>query len=124
MPLLLRFCVFLGREGASLVAQRVNNLPAMQETWVQSLSLADSPGGRNGYPLQDSCLENPMTRGDWRATVYGVAKRWLNTTEQLTLSLSGTEDRLFCKFLIEAFVLSKFSKKINRVGGYLWWFSG
>ena len=32
------------------------------------------PGGRNGNPLQYSCLENPMDRGAWRATVQGVAK--------------------------------------------------
>ena len=34
----------------------------------------------NGNPLQDSCLENPMDRGTWWATVYGVAKSqtWLN----------------------------------------------
>ena len=33
-----------------------------------------SPGGGNGNPLQYSCLENPMDRGAWRATVHGVAK--------------------------------------------------
>ena len=33
-----------------------------------------SPGGRNGNPLQYSCLENPMDRGFWRATVHGVTK--------------------------------------------------
>jgi len=33
-----------------------------------------SPGGGNGYPLQYSCLENPMDRGAWQATVHGVAK--------------------------------------------------
>ena len=32
-----------------------------------------SPGGRHGNPLQYSCLENPMDRGTWRATVHGVA---------------------------------------------------
>ena len=32
-----------------------------------------SPGGGNGNPLQCSCLENPMDRGAWQATVYGVA---------------------------------------------------
>ena len=31
------------------------------------------PGGRNGSPLQYSCLENPMDRGAWWATVCGVA---------------------------------------------------
>ena len=33
-----------------------------------------SPGEGNGYPLQYSCLENPMDRGAWWATVHGVTK--------------------------------------------------
>ena len=33
-----------------------------------------SPGGGNGYPLQYSCLENPMDRGVWWATVHGITK--------------------------------------------------
>ena len=33
-----------------------------------------SPGGENGNPLQYSCLENPMDREDWRATVRRVSK--------------------------------------------------
>ena len=33
-----------------------------------------SPGKRNGYLLQYSCLENLMDRGAWQATVHGVAK--------------------------------------------------
>ena len=37
--------------------------------------LGRSPGEGNGNPLQYSCLENPMDRGAWRATVHGVAKR-------------------------------------------------
>ena len=28
----------------------------------------------NGHPLQDSCLENPVDRGAWRAAVHGVAQ--------------------------------------------------
>ena len=35
--------------------------------------LAGSPGEGNGNPLQDSCLENAMDRGAWRATVHEVA---------------------------------------------------
>ena len=31
-----------------------------------------SPGGGHGNPLQYPCLENPMDRGAWRATVHGV----------------------------------------------------
>ena len=33
-----------------------------------------SPGEGNGNPLQYSCLENPMDRGVWQATVHGVAR--------------------------------------------------
>ena len=42
--------------------------------------LGRSPGGGHGNPLQCSCLENPMNRGAWRATVHGVAKSrtWLS----------------------------------------------
>ena len=36
--------------------------------------LGRSPGEGNGDPLQYSCLENPMDRGIWRATVYGVTR--------------------------------------------------
>ena len=36
--------------------------------------LGRSPGEGHGNPLQYSCLENPMDRGAWWATVYGVAK--------------------------------------------------
>ena len=36
--------------------------------------LERSPGERNGNPLQYSCLENPMDRGAWQATVRGVTK--------------------------------------------------
>ena len=36
--------------------------------------LGRSPGEGNGNPLQCSCLENPMDRGTWQATVHGVAR--------------------------------------------------
>jgi len=36
--------------------------------------LGRSPGEGNGYPLQYSCLENPIGRGTWRAMVQRVAK--------------------------------------------------
>jgi len=38
--------------------------------------LGRSPGGGHGDPLKYSCLENPMDRGAWQATVHGVAKSW------------------------------------------------
>ena len=35
-----------------------------------------SPGEGNGNPFRCFCLENPMDRGTWWATVHGVAKHW------------------------------------------------
>ena len=43
--------------------------------------LGRSPGGRHSNPLQYSCLENPMDRGAWWATVYRVIKTQLDTNE-------------------------------------------
>ena len=45
------------------------------------MTKAHVTGERNGYPLQGSCLENPMNRGVWQATVPGVAKSRLDMTE-------------------------------------------
>ena len=36
--------------------------------------LGRSPGGEHGNPLHYSCLENPMDKGAWWATVHGVTK--------------------------------------------------
>ena len=58
---------------ASLVAKRVKNLPAMQETSSIPGS-GRSPGGGHGNPFQYSCLGNSMDRGVWWATVLGVTK--------------------------------------------------
>ena len=45
-----------------------------------SPGLGKSPGEGNGNPLQYYCLENPMDRGAWWATVHGVEKSrtWLS----------------------------------------------
>ena len=61
---------------ASLVAQAVKNLPAMQETWVQSLGWQD--------PLEEGMATHcsilawriPMDRGAWPATVHRVTESW------------------------------------------------
>ena len=67
------FLIINGIYGASLVAQMVKNPPAIWETgsipW-----LGRFPGGGHGNPLQYSCLENPMDRIAWQATVHGVTK--------------------------------------------------
>ena len=41
------------------------------DSWVRKI-----PWRRAGNPLQYSCLENPMDRGAWGATVHGVTKSW------------------------------------------------
>ena len=40
------------------------------------LGSGTSPGEGHDNPLQYSCLENPMDRGDWQAMVHRVAKSW------------------------------------------------
>ena len=40
-----------------------------------------SPEEGNGTPLQYSCLENPMDRGAWQATVHRVAKSWTRLSD-------------------------------------------
>ena len=57
---------------SSLVTQMVENLPATQGTWLASLGR--SAGEGNSNPLQYSCLESPMDRGAWWATVLRVEK--------------------------------------------------
>ena len=46
-----------------------------------------SPGGGHGNALQYSCLEKPMDRGAWQATVHWVAKSW---TQLKRLSMHAT----------------------------------
>ena len=68
---LSRFVIaFLPRSKCLLISwlQMLENLPAIQEIWVQSLGWEDPLGEGNGNPLQYSCLENPMDRGACRAT--------------------------------------------------------
>ena len=52
----------------------VKNLPVMRETWV--LSLSGKEPLEKSMATQYSCLENPMDRGAWWATVHGVTKSW------------------------------------------------
>ena len=59
---------------ASLVAQMVKNLPAMRETWVQSLGWEDSL--EEGMATHSTILawRIPMDRGAWQAIAHGVTK--------------------------------------------------
>ena len=62
---------------ASLIAQSVKNPPANAGDIRDPSSISgsgSSPGGGNSNPFWYSCLENPMDRGAWWATVHGVVK--------------------------------------------------
>ena len=60
----------------SQVAQVVKHLPGAVGHTRDADSIPGSgrsPGGQHGNRFQYSCLENPIDRGTWRATTYGVA---------------------------------------------------
>ena len=71
-PVFLGFPIGLDGEESACNAEDLGLIPG----------LGRSSGGGNGYPLQYSCLENPMGRVAWWATVHSVAE-W-DTTEQLS----------------------------------------
>ena len=75
--------------GTSLVAQLVKNLPAIWETWVQSLGWED--------PLEKRKATTPVF---WPGEFHGLYSPWghkeSDTTEQLLLSFSGILRKAFC----------------------------
>ena len=60
----------MGFPGSSVV----NNLPANIGDMALVPGSGISPGEGNSNPFQYSCLENPMNRGAWQVTFYGVPK--------------------------------------------------
>ena len=91
----------------------IKNLPASAgdkrrwfDPWVRKI-----PGGGNGKPLLYPCLENPMDRGDWQATVHRVAK---SQTQLSTHKHTKFEVRLYLtysSFLILTDIYRAFSLK-------------
>ena len=75
--------IFSNKWLVSQVAGMVNNSPANTGDVrdIRDASLIPesgrSPEGGHGNPPQYSCLENPMERGAWWATVHGVAESWM-----------------------------------------------
>ena len=75
------YCIFTKQKRATLFPHRASLAGSdSKESACSAGDLSSIPeSGRssregNGNPLQDSCLENPMDRGAWQATVHGVAK--------------------------------------------------
>ena len=75
------YSVVVVRELLIAVASLVEDFPGGSDGEASCLQnpgsipgLGRSPGEGNGNPLQNYCLESPMDRGAWQATVHGVAK--------------------------------------------------
>ena len=79
--------VFIWVHRASLVAQTVKNLLAMQEMWVRSLSWEDPLEKEMATHSSISCLENHMDRGAWWVVYSPWGHKESDTAERLTLSL-------------------------------------
>ena len=75
-----------------------------------------SPGGGNGKPLQYSCLENPMVRGAWWATVHGVAKSWTQLKRLCCYRLVGVERNL----LVVHRICFKEHARASMLGNFSW----
>ena len=67
--------------GGFLVPQRVKNLSAMRETWVQFLGWEDPL--EKGMAIHSSMLawRIPMDRGAWQTALYGVTKSWTQLSD-------------------------------------------
>ena len=78
--------------------------------------LGRSPGEGNGNPLQYSCLENPMDRGAWWATVHGVAK----SRTQLSDFTSGWAEA--CRLQPTAQKCGR--EELPHARGQGWWLGG
>ena len=66
---------------ASLMAQTVENLPAMQETQIPSLGKEDLLEKEMAVHSSYSCMENSMDRGAWQTAVHGASKSWTQPSD-------------------------------------------
>ena len=124
--------------GASQVVVVVKNPPANAGHVRDAGSIpasGRSPGGGHGNLLHYSCLENPMDREAWWATVHKVTKsqtwlKWLSTHTQNATYKSWKKETpqnklLFLYVLMEACRWRKLERKINTklkiAGAQQWW---
>ena len=97
-------------------ADSIKNLPAKAGDVGLISGSGRLPGEGNGNPLQYSCLENPMDRGAWRATVHGVAKRAghdLATKQQVLRILSSMSCFKFLRHSVWVVLLHLQIKKLR-----------
>ena len=62
-----------------------------------------SSGGERGNPLQYSCLENPMDRGAWWATVHRLMKSWTQLKQLSTRTHTHTHTDILTLKIIRQF---------------------
>ena len=60
----------------SSISAKLYQVLIFKEFTDLAITMFSFPGEGNDNPLQYSCLENPMDRGAWQATVLGVTKSW------------------------------------------------
>ena len=102
--------------GASQVALVVKNPPANAGDTRDAASIPGSGrsrGGGHDNPLQYSCLEDPMDRGAWGATVHGIGKsqtrpKQLSMHTHMFFKVSTNKEGRFC-LLTRRVLLLRFS---------------
>ena len=85
------------RCGKELVCQCSRQQETGFHPWVEK-----TPEEGNGNPAQDSCLENPIGRGAWWATIHRVAKSWIRLSDLAHTSGWLIKSRNTCLTFLEA----------------------
>ena len=88
----------------SLVAQTVKHLAYNAGDLGSILGLGRSSGEGSGNPLQYSCLENPMDRRAWWATVHWITES--DTTERLHFHFIFSKTHFFLDFFLSSIIFS------------------
>ena len=96
------------------------NLPADAEDSGSISGWGRSPGGGHGNSLQYSCLENPMDRGAWRATVHGVteSQKQLSTCARLVVKAS---QEFTIYFAFKTWGLEAYFSNYSLPEGFVFW---
>ena len=101
LPLMITRCAYLCfNGGASLVAQPVKNLPAMQKTWVQSLGQEDPLGKGMATHSSIFAWRIPWTEETGGLPVHGVTKSWTRLCLMLPAHISEEADLLIRSTLV------------------------
>ena len=110
---------------ASQVALVVKNPPANTGDVGDMGSIPGSgrsPGGGHGNPLQYSCLENPMDKGAWWATVYSKEST-CNAGDPSWIPGSGRSTGEGIGYSLQHSWASLVAQLVKYIGNQLWWVS-